>query len=276
MALAAFLCVAGCAGARHPRVVSLPEASVRAATHIDSITDDGVAIATIASVIERDLGVGPLPVTLHYYPDTRAFEAALLNLGYEATFARTFARNVRAAGGYRRVLLNEGALAQVPRRVRVRVLAHELTHSLEYELGGGSRGTSDQWIREGFAEWLAVYVVDRLRGRPMGDVRMQKLDEFRRSNTSRAPRLVDMASSSGWVALTGRRDIAPYAQAFLAVDALIAQRGVEAMMQYFRSFTQSPDRDANFRSAFGIELSAFNASLDARLRIRRANAAASR
>lgn len=276
IAAAALLAAAGCAGSRAPRVVDLPQPALRPASHIDTISSDSVAVATIAAVIQRDLGVGPLPVRVHYYPDSRAFEAALTDLGYDRLFARQFARNMRAAGGYRRVLLNEAALARLSRRARVRVLAHELTHSLEYELGGGSRGTSDQWLREGFAEWISGYVVDRLRGQPLGDLRVLRLQEFRHSHLSRAPRLGEMASSPAWVALTGRRDLAPYAHAFLAVDALIERHGVQAILEYFRLFTRSADRAANFTAAFGVEIDAFDAHLDARLRIRRASATASR
>jgi hypothetical protein len=43
------------------------------------------------------------------------------------------------------------------------LLAHELTHTVQYELGGGHRGTSDQWLREGFAGVRRATIVDRYR-----------------------------------------------------------------------------------------------------------------
>jgi hypothetical protein len=44
----------------------------------------------------------------------------------------------------------------------------------------------------------------------------------------------------------------------MAVDLLIARHGRAAVIDYFRLFAESEDRLANFRSAFGEDLSAFD------------------
>jgi hypothetical protein len=49
-----------------------------------------------------------------------------------------------------------------------------------------------------------------------------------------------------------------YAQALMAVDLLISRHGRAAAIDYFRLFTESEDRLANFQSAFGEELPAFD------------------
>ncbi|MBI2220617.1 MAG: hypothetical protein HYU53_05360 [Acidobacteria bacterium] len=90
--------LAGCAAPAGPRLLYTPDDSVRPVTHVESVREYDVAIASIASVLERD-----------------------------------------AVGGYRRVLLNEAAIARQEWPARVASLAHELGHSLQYELGGGTQ-----------------------------------------------------------------------------------------------------------------------------------------
>jgi hypothetical protein len=60
-------------------------------------------------------------------------------------------------------LLNELRLSNLEWGDRVALLAHEMAHSFQYELGGGRRGTSDQWLREGFADWVAIGVLSASR-----------------------------------------------------------------------------------------------------------------
>jgi hypothetical protein len=151
----------------------------------------------------------------------------------------------------------------------VRVLAHEIIHSLQYELAGGMRGTSEQWLREGFAEWAALTVIDDLGGRPLADLRAQQQALFRRSDRSRAPRLEQMATFDQWVALVARRELAAYSQAFLSVDFLVSRHGPAAVVEYFRQFATTTDRHAAFRRAFGEDRAAFETALDAHLAIRR-------
>jgi hypothetical protein len=44
----------------------------------------------------------------------------------------------------------------------------------------------------------------------------------------------------------------------MAVDLLISRHGRAAVIDYFRRFAESEDRLANFQSAFGEELPAFD------------------
>lgn len=252
-----------------PSPVTLPAPSSRAATSVDAIYDYPTAAASIAAALERRLGIPPFPVTFQFVSDERAFESALVEYGQDPLMARETASVMRAVGMHGRVLLNNKALEQVSWRGRVRVLAHELIHSLQYELAGGIRGTSEQWLREGFAEWVALNVIDELRGRPVADLRAQQQALFRRSDRSRAPRLAQMATFDEWVALVERRDLAVYSQAFLTVDFLVSRHGPSAVVEYFRLFAATSDRQAAFRRAFGEERDAFEKAVDAHLGIRR-------
>lgn len=270
-ALAAALCAvcaAGCAMSLEPRTVAFLYGTPGAAppARIASYAD---ASAAVAAAFERDLGFPAFTATLHLYPTARSFEAALVAAGYEPAFARQTARVMVGVGGHRGVLLNEGALAALLWPERVALIAHELTHTFQYKLGGGRRGASDQWIREGLAEWVSMRVLERLRMGTADSYRRRKLEQLRGTDAARMPRLDDMATFPQLVALAARDDIAPYAQAFLAVDLLIERHGLPAVIRYFELFATSDDRAGNFAIAFGEGVQAFEAVLMDRLWPRR-------
>jgi hypothetical protein len=254
-----------CALPREQQLVVIPQAGLRPVTHIDRIFDYRTAVASIASILERDLGLAPFPVTFRFYPNRPAFEAALVAGGYDPNFARATASTMMAVGGHRGVLLNEGALGVRSWPERTALLAHELAHSLQYELGGGRRGTSDQWLREGFAEWLSIRVIERLDGISLGTFRLQRQNEVRAVGRAHTPALSAMITFRQWVEVSGRRGAAAYAHAFLAVDFLIEHHGIAAILDYFARFASSEDRAANFRAAFGQDLDAFESALTTRL-----------
>lgn len=263
--LAAALFAASCAASRETLLVSIPQPGARPVSHLDSIFDYRTAAATVVSIFERDLRFTPFPVTFKFFPDRDAFETALLEVGYDAALARNTARTMTAVGGHRGVLLNDASFSSLPWAGRIAMLAHELGHSLQYELGGGRRGTSDQWLREGFAEWLAVCVLEHLDAASMTEVRRQRLRELRAAGRSKAPPLADLVTFPQWVEASGRSDATTYFLSFLAVDFLLERHGVPAVLAYFKRFASSQDRVENFRSAFGEDLDAFGALLAARL-----------
>jgi hypothetical protein len=255
---------AHCAAALEPRTVAFSYGAIEPSPRARIASYDD-ASAAIAAAFERDLGFRPFTATLHLYPDARTFEAALLAVGYEPSLARDTSRVMAGVGGHRGVLLNESMLARMSWTDRVALLAHELTHSLQYELGGGRRGASDQWLREGFAEWVAMRVLVRLETMRPADYRRVKVEQLRATSAAKAPQLDDMATFPQLVALASRADIAPYAQAFLAVDLIIERHGLPAVIDYFERFAASDDRRGNFAAAFGESLPAFEAVLRERL-----------
>jgi hypothetical protein len=263
--LALIASIAACSLSNEPRLVTTPQSSARAATHIDAIHDYRSAVAAISAVLERDLGFAPVPVTFRFYPSRAAFEAALIDIGHDPAFAKTTARTMTAVGGHRGVLLNESAVAQMDWTQRTLLLAHELTHSLQYELGGGRRGTSDQWLREGFAEWVSIRVLDRLDAISLTAFRRQRQNELRRAGRAQVPSLSDMVTFRQWVEIGTERGPAAYAAGFLAVELLVEQHGLDALVNYFSRFASSQDRLANFQGAFGQDLDAFEAALAERL-----------
>jgi nucleotide-binding universal stress UspA family protein len=155
------------------------------------------------------------------------------------------------------VIVNENGLRDVGWHYRVGVLAHELTHTLQYEFSGGSRGTSEQWLREGFAEWVEVEVLVALGFTTRLQARTIAVNQLRDAGAPTP--LSRMVTFPDWVALAQRGGQEPiYAQALLAAELLLERHGVPAAIEYFRRFASSDDRLANFRQAFGEELSDFD------------------
>ncbi len=271
LAGARHLCVAAAVGAsacaisHEPYVVSIPQPSVRAALTLDEIGDYRTAAVTIASIFDRQLGIPRFPATLEFYPHTDAFEKALLRVGYDADLARSTAARMTAVGGYRGVMLNDGKFGQLSTPQRVAMLAHEMAHSFQYELGGGKRGASDQWLREGFAEWLSIRVIERLDGVSMATIRRDRQRELRAAGRSRTPRLAELVTFPEWVRASDRYKETMYAVAFVAVDTLLERHGLPAVIDYFKRFAGSDDRAANFRAAFGEDLESFETALSGRL-----------
>ena len=263
--LAIVLLAVSCGPALQPHAVTLPQPNVRPAERATEIDDYRVAIVTVARLIEQEVGVPQFPVTFHFFPDEAAFEAKLLEVGYEPALARNAAREMVAIGGHRGVLLNESKLLGRSWIDRVALFAHELTHSLQYELGGGRRGASDQWMREGFADWISMRVLERLGAARPGDLRRHRIEEFRRRGSTTVP-FEEMATFRQWVDVSARSEGATYLQAFLATDFLIERHGMSALISYFSGFARSDDRLGIFRRTFGQELRAFEKALLARVR----------
>lgn len=262
--LAAGLAVS-CASAG-PYTVSWPADRTTAVTRGDWIQSWPQAVSSIAEVLHGPLGLPPVEFTVHFFHNRRAFEQGLVDEGYPPAFARRTAAALDGIGGPRRVLLNEGAVARGTWSDRVALLAHELVHVLQYELGGGHRGTSEQWLREGFAEWVTERVLEHLR---MAGART----ELRRAKRvvalagpTRFPPLSAMVTFDQWVELRTTRPTLPtYEYAFVAADFLVDRHGMDAVLDYFRRFATSGDTDGNFAAAFGEPRRQFEQALVAQL-----------
>jgi hypothetical protein len=265
LALMAGSATGGCAArTTWPRTLSTTALQARPVDRGAWISNYDTALVSIARIMERDLGLPAVPVDLHFYRDREAFRAALEAGGYDGELATDAAATMAAITGHRRVLLNDAELRPLDWPFRVALLAHELTHAVQYELAGGRRGTSEQWLREGFAEWVEVEVLTSLGFTTPDGARRVAGERVRR--TRQLPALTTMVTFPDWVRAglrVGTEGI--YAQALLAAGLLVERHGVPAVLAYFRSFRESEDRLANFRQAFGEDLAAFEAAFGARL-----------
>ena len=256
LTMSAAACTASMGG---PTVLSISDArapSVRVGAWIDTYDS---AIVSIAEIMERDLGLPAIQASLYFYADRTAFQRALELDGYEPALARDAAATLSGIAGFRRVILNDANLRWLEWPNRVALLAHELTHTVQYEFSRGRRSTSEQWLREGFAEWVEVYVMDVLDMTTWTQARAVAVQRVRDAARKQPlPAFVEMVTYPDWVRTIQRTgESAVYAQALLAADLLIARHGRDAVVGYFRLFEDSEDRLANFRAAFGQDLTAF-------------------
>jgi hypothetical protein len=252
--------LAACATATPPERLTLPLTAVRPVAHVNVVMSNEVAIATVVDVLERELGMPVMPVTFHFYPRVSAFEAVLVEAGHDPAFARKAAGSLRAIAGHGHVLLNESRLSE-SWADRMFTFAHEYTHCLQYALAGGRRSTSDQWLREGFADAVATRVLAALGGPSLETERRRRREELSQTDRTRAPQLAVLLTFTEWIEYRARPELAIDAQAFLAADALIARHGFTAVLSYFAAFATSDDRAGNFRAVFGQDLAAFEAGL---------------
>jgi hypothetical protein len=227
--------------------------------------DYAATLTAIAERFERDLSLPRVEVALRLFASRQQFEQALLESGYARGLARQAASSFHAIGGARTILVNESQLSQYPWDQRVRLLAHELAHSVQYRLAGGVRGTSEQWLREGFADYVSSKVTAGLgygafeRQReavlaPIGQVLVG----------SKAVPLGQLRTFAQWVNAQPRHEIPLYAQAYVASEMLIESRGLAAMLHYFELSLPATRPDANFAEAFGLTLSQFESSFGQR------------
>jgi hypothetical protein len=246
---------------REPRVVELPAASIEAVTPRPG--DYATAFAAIAAVFERRLDLPRPDVRLLLFPDRRAFEAGLIATGNPADAARRISHAFQAVGTAGGVLANEGSFHGMSWRSRVQLLAHELAHCVQYRLGGGRRGTSEQWLREGFAELVSLRAVEHLHLGEAAALRLewrQQLADALRADAS-APGHVPLARLSTfaeWTDAQARHGLPVYLQALVAAESLVEQHGAAEVARYFTLFAASEDREANFQLAFGRSLSDFD------------------
>ena len=249
---------AGCANTRTPvEVVALAPPSAQAS---DERTLDGYesALAAIADAFDQALGLPRANVKLVLFADRRAFEEGLLTSGYTPELARS-ASAFAAIGGARAVFLNAGVVNRFDRTNRVQLVAHELVHSLQYQFSGGTRGASEQWLREGFAEWVSLRVTAHLGLASFDALRDDLLSPLAGARFGLPPAPFDaLVTFPQWVDAQQRSEAPLYPQAFMAVELLIEMRGVPAVIGYFERFRTTNEYEAAFAGAFALERAAFD------------------
>jgi hypothetical protein len=216
------------------------------------------ALAAIMNAFEQALGLPRADVRLVLFSDRRSFEQGLLAAGYPPALARS-ASSFAAIGGARAVLVNDGVVNRFDRTGRVQLVAHELVHSLQYQFSGGTRGASEQWLREGFAEWVSYRVTAHLGLASFDSLREDLLSPLAGARFGLLPAPLDnLVTFPQWVDAQQRYEVPLYAQAFIAAELLIEMRGVPAIIGYFERFRTTTEHERAFADAFGLERPAFD------------------
>jgi len=259
---------AGCVSGTH---TSFEVPLDRPATPLRADASDADTLAAVAAILMERFAL-PLPkappLRAHFYSSQDAFEQGLIADGGlpDRTMARDQARFAVGVGTASGMFFRGDRLSLVPRLERVGLFAHELTHVSQFEMAGGKRG-GDQWLREGFADWIKYRTLEVVGLRTYADSRRLIVRQMARAGAvDKFPALGVLVTNRQWV--TARNDLggpATYGQAFLAVDWLVERTSREKVIDYFRRFARRDDRVAHFRDAFGMPPGLFAEEFRARL-----------
>ena len=263
--LAALLTAACAARVDPPRAIVLEDIRARPEPRAEFVDDYESALISIAAITEKDLGLPRLQGTLHLVADRDAMFLILQESGADPATARGAADTMLALGTHRAVYVNQASFAKLNWNARLALLSHETAHVAQYELSGGRRSTSDQWLREGFGDWVQAYVLEKLQVGTMNRENILRRNArfiARPGMREQLPPLSKLANFPEWVVVANSpasRLLYPYA--YVATDFLIQRHSVEEAITYFRLFAESDDRLANFKQAFGEDWNAFDAAL---------------
>jgi hypothetical protein len=136
---------------------------------------------------------------------------------------------------------------------RTELSAHEYVHLWQYAIGGSSCMSGVRWISEGMAESFAYrsLVTDGL-------IAPASLDTFTKRQLTTASNKAPLASlETSWPA-----DANPYAVAYLAVDRLLAQKGLPAIRDWCARVGAGQNWRAAFFTVFGETTDAFYARFE--------------
>lgn len=204
-------------------------------------------MAAIITITSKELGLPVVePLYLHLYKDTDAFAA------YAGSGGRRLPSDVvqfaLAVAEESRFHINMEKTRGRPWRTLIKTLAHEYTHNIEYVL---TVQRAPQWIREGFADWVAARVLDSLGWEDYAtSLHRASLEVLR--HKAELPSLSDLEESRKWAIWANhpKGAITTYRLAFLAVDQLIKRGSLARMLDYFKS--------QDFQRSFGLSWSEFD------------------
>ena len=199
------------------------------------------------------------------YATREDFEQGLIeHLKIAPDLARSTARFAKSAVGSCNVLVNEPAVAESTWSQRIELLAHELTHNVQVTLANRCNLTRQQWLIEGFAEWMAFNVTAALQLDDLASARARLAHKVRElGRNGQLPRITQLDSFDQWVSARARYGFdGTYSLSFLVTDFLVKRHSFIRVTDYFRRFEHSDDHLANFRVAFGESVEDFERALD--------------
>lgn len=266
-ALAAAVLAACGAASATPLEFRYPAADCGAA-RVATLSGYPDAVAQIAHAMECTLQLPVPSYSVEVHGDQQEFEQALVrHLGLAPETARGAASFAKAAVGNRRIVINDLRLGQDAWPERLVTLAHEITHAAQLELSGHRSLVRQQWLVEGFAEWIALRVVEELGLRSLPAERASMIARVRSARAGPGlARLAELDTLAQWIEQRRQRGFdASYPYAWLAADFLVQRHSYARVLAYFRAFRSSADADANFAAVFGETLAQFQQALDAHL-----------
>ncbi len=217
---------------------NVPAARPKSPQEVKTLEEAIAAIMTVCT----DLGLPPIePFRLYIYKDPDAYSY------YTDGMPRVREDNIRLtlAAPHENALHVNAAVSKTQSwGMLLRLLAHDYGHNLEFILMGGSR-PGGQWLKEGFADWVAAKVMDSLGWESYASTLERAEREVARYGTA-LPRLSQLETIPDWLRVLDRPKgrVGTYDAAFLAAHKLIEKKGVDGIMDYFQS--------EKFRDSFGL------------------------
>lgn len=242
------LWTAGCSLPEPPELVAISSPPVfrpKAPQEIKTLEE---AMGAIINITGRELGlpvVDPLYIHLHKTTDSyAAYSGGAGRLDYNMVqFSVALAQGSRFH-------VNMEKTKGRPWSALVKTLAHEYAHNIENSL---SIVKGPQWFREGFAEWVSAKVIHSLGWQDYALFVHRAEMEVRRLKSS-LPALSDLEKNERWAVWANdpKGAIWTYRLAFLAVDKLMEQKGIDGTIAYIKSH--------DFKGSFGLSSKEFEES----------------
>lgn len=211
-------------------------------------------MAVVITATSKELGLPVVePLYLHLYKDTDAFAGSAGRSGRR--LPPDVVQFAIAVAEENRFHINMEKVRGRPWNVLIKTLAHEYAHNIEYALSV-QRGS--QWLREGFADWVAAKVLHSLGWQDYAlSLHRAQLQVSRLKES--LPNLSDLEESQRWTTWANQPKgaIMTYSMAFLAVDRLTERKGLPAMTRYFTS--------QDFQGSFGLPWNDFETDFKKRL-----------
>jgi len=267
-----------------PQVIPIPAPSENAARSLDWLTENyPEVLSAISTAMARELKLPPIQGVVTFYSNYQTFESGLAAEFEEsarraeertgrrqpeavrqeniAFLARQRSVTAAAVAIDDNILVHEIAFRRYPWSERVRVLAHEITHVLQRSLAARRPASWENWLIEGFADWVGYKVLDSLHVETFGESRQRVVDSVVAGSARQTlPSLIQLHTQADiltWTRSQGRH--AAYGQGMVAIDLIIEEKGMAAVLDYFRKFAKLNNRQRNFSEAFGETLENFNA-----------------
>lgn len=265
--LAALCAITGTSFFCQAAPVEFPIQRIPGAQAVDAkeITDYPRAVDAVLRVLVEKFNLPPPRGKVEIHATRESYEQALIKyLKLKPALARSTAQFSRAAVGSNTLLVNEQAVVDFTWPQRIEEMAHELTHILQLTLANRPGINGNQWLIEGFAEWMGFTVMDALGLDNLAVVRARFADKVRDLKRNGAlPSLLRLDSFADWVEARRKSSFdATYTQSFLVTDFLIQRHTLAAVVEYFRRYDKSDDHQANFKAVFGEDLDEFGLALD--------------
>ncbi|HCN19279.1 MAG TPA: hypothetical protein DIS73_03175 [Planctomycetia bacterium] len=131
----------------------------------------------------------------------------------------------------------------------LKLLAHEYAHNIHYAIAGQEPRTAS-WITEGFADWVTARVLHSLKWQDYAITLHQARQELIR-HWEMLPEIFSLSYRGDWASFLSKPKglIRTHSLGFVAVDRLIQQKGLSAVIQYLRK--------GDFEANFGLSVKEF-------------------